>query len=324
MTAIRLTILSLLLTGFASAQGEQKSDLTQKAGKPGQAKTAQSKPESPKKVDPTTQLKVALKNAAEEAKYLKQIQTRGGLLSRFKRNRKAAQEMAQKLTPAFQGPRQMRAPKKFIARLMGDAEKGSTPNDVVFMIGNIQVKQAEFDAMSKYLNSYPQAEASGDVRTQAIAALVRAHAGEAIYRVSAHISLDRMKVIAKQLSEGASFAELANSYSSDTETAAKGGKRSYLARKDVDKTYAKAAFGLKVGQVSGIVRTAKGYHLIRLLAKKKGASADLDQVLTSHIFLPFSPTPDEMLSLASMLKTGSIDVAFRKDELRKFCPASFK
>ena len=324
MTAIRLTILSLLLTGFASAQEEQKADVIQKAGKPGEAKTAKAKPEAPKTVDPTTQLKVALKNATEEAKYLKQIQARGGLLSRFKRNRKAAQEMAKKLTPAAQGPQQLAAPKKFIARLMGDAEKGSTAIDVVFMIGNIRVKQAEFDAMSKYLNSYPQSDASGDVRTQTIAALVRAHAGEAIYRVPAHMALGRMKVIAKQLSDGTSFAELAKSYSSDKETAAKGGKRSYLARKDVDKTYAKAAFSLKVGQVSGIVQTAKGYHLIRLLAKKKGESPDQDRVLTSHIFMPFSPSADEMGALSKMLDSGSLDIAFRKDELRKFCPPSFK
>ena len=322
MTAIRLTILSLLLTGFASAQGEQKADVIQKAGKPGEAKTAKAKPEAPKKVDPTTRLKIALKNATEEAEYLKQIQTRGGLLSRFKRNRKAANTMAKTLTPVLTGPQL--APKKFIARLMGDAEKGSTAKDVVFMVGNVQVQQAEFDEMSKYLNSYPQSEAGGDVKTQTIAALVRAHAGEAIYRVPAHMALERMRVIANKISKGESFADLAKSNSSDKATKDKGGKRGYLARKDVDKTYAKAAFGLKVGQVSGVVQTAKGYHLIRLLAKKKGESPDQDRVLTSHIFMPFSPSADEMAALSKMLDSGSLDIAFRKDELRKFCPPSFK
>ncbi|MEE2887908.1 MAG: hypothetical protein VX951_10825, partial [Planctomycetota bacterium] len=78
------------------------------------------------------------------------------------------------------------------------------------------------------------------------------------------------------------------------------------------------------GQVSDVVRTAHGYHLIRLLAKKKGPTPDQDRVLTSHILKQVAPTQDAQQQLLDQLDRGAIDVAFRKDALRKSCPPNFK
>ena len=178
--------------------------------------------------------------------------------------------------------------------------------------------------MVKYLKSAPDEDASTSVESQAIAALVQAHAGEALFGAQAAQALDVIEEIANRVAKGVAFSDLAKALSDDEETKENGGKRAYLARKDLDKNYAKAAFALPIGQVSKVVRTAHGYHLIRVLAKSKGATRAEDRVLTSHILRRIAPTPDAQAGLIDKIHRGAIDVAFRSDALRKSCPKTFK
>jgi parvulin-like peptidyl-prolyl isomerase len=63
------------------------------------------------------------------------------------------------------------------------------------------------------------------------------------------------------LKQGKSFADLAKQYSEDG-SAALGGSLGYFAKGEMDSSFEKAAFSLKVGEVSDIVETPFGYHLI--------------------------------------------------------------
>jgi len=333
MTAIQLTAACLLLVGLTSAQKPKNTEATgkqqgtaQKAAGPAAKPDAQGKggpkDEVPAKVDPSAQLKVALQNAKAEARFLEEIQKQGGLLSRFKRQRAIAKELIQTFNPATLGP--ALPVKKLQSRLMGDAERGTMSKDVIFLVGKLAIRQPAFDAMVKYLESAPDETATTSVQTRAITAMVRAHAGEATFGPSAAKALDGIQEIANRLSKGGSFSDLAKALSDDQETKENGGKRAYLARKDLDTNYAKAAFALQVGQVSKVVRTAQGYHLIRVLAKSKGATRGEDRVLTSHILKRMAPSEDGQLQLIDNLNQGRIDVAFRTDALRKSCPSTFK
>jgi parvulin-like peptidyl-prolyl isomerase len=62
--------------------------------------------------------------------------------------------------------------------------------------------------------------------------------------------------------EGADFAALARQVS-DCPTAAKGGDLGRFGRGGVLKPIEDAAFGLEVGEVSGIVETEFGFHLVK-------------------------------------------------------------
>lgn len=68
----------------------------------------------------------------------------------------------------------------------------------------------------------------------------------------------------KQLNEGADFAQLARSYSDDTGTAEKGGDLGYFGRGIMVNSFENAAFALKPGQLSDIVETPFGYHIIKV------------------------------------------------------------
>jgi len=75
----------------------------------------------------------------------------------------------------------------------------------------------------------------------------------------------RIREIKAQLDDGADFDELAREHSEDTGSASRGGDLGYMTRDDLVDAYAEAAFKLKEGETSDIVRTSIGYHIIQLI-----------------------------------------------------------
>ncbi len=67
-----------------------------------------------------------------------------------------------------------------------------------------------------------------------------------------------------ELKRGADFATLARKYSIDKATAAKGGELGFFGRGDVVRPFAEAAFSMKPGQISPIVKSPFGYHIIQV------------------------------------------------------------
>jgi peptidyl-prolyl cis-trans isomerase C len=74
---------------------------------------------------------------------------------------------------------------------------------------------------------------------------------------------DKMDGIIEQLANGADFATLANTYSDD-ESSADGGDLGYFQHGQMVKPFDDAAFALNVGEISGIVETVYGLHVIKL------------------------------------------------------------
>jgi len=84
--------------------------------------------------------------------------------------------------------------------------------------------------------------------------------------------------ILKQIQAGGDFAELAKKYSTDG-SASNGGDLGLISKGQTVPEFEAAAFGLQEGQVSGVVKTQYGYHIIKA-TKKEG-----DQVRVSHILI---------------------------------------
>ncbi len=74
--------------------------------------------------------------------------------------------------------------------------------------------------------------------------------------------------ILKQLKNNGDFAKLAKKYSIDKATAQKGGELGFFTRRDMVKPFSDAAFSLKPGEVSPVVKTPFGYHIIKVEEKK--------------------------------------------------------
>ena len=90
--------------------------------------------------------------------------------------------------------------------------------------------------------------------------------------------------IEAKLKKGANFADLAKQYSTDTGSASKGGDLGWFGTGVMDPTFEKAAFALKVNQISAPVHTQYGYHIIQVLGiKPKPSFASLKSTLTNQI-----------------------------------------
>jgi len=92
--------------------------------------------------------------------------------------------------------------------------------------------------------------------------------------------------ILKQAKAGADFGELAKKYSEDESNAKNGGDLDYFGHGKMVPEFDAVAFTLQPGQISELVKTQFGYHIIKLTDKKPGTTrpfAELRQQLTDQL-----------------------------------------
>lgn len=83
----------------------------------------------------------------------------------------------------------------------------------------------------------------------------------------AHILVEKLSVaqdLKTRISKGESFANLAKEYSIDV-SKKRGGDLGFFSKGAMVSEFEKAAFALQKGQVSEIVKTQFGYHIIKRL-----------------------------------------------------------
>lgn len=82
-----------------------------------------------------------------------------------------------------------------------------------------------------------------------------------------------------ELEQGADFSEVAKTYSDDTFSAEQGGDLDWIESGMMDEDFDAAAFELEnVGDLSGIVETSFGYHIIKLTDLREGAVTPFSEV----------------------------------------------
>jgi len=81
-----------------------------------------------------------------------------------------------------------------------------------------------------------------------------------------------------QVKKGADFAELASKYSEDDASKVKGGDLDFFSKGTMVPEFDKAAFSMKVGDISDLVKSQFGYHIIKVTDKKPATTKSLDEV----------------------------------------------
>jgi len=111
------------------------------------------------------------------------------------------------------------------------------------------------------------------------------HARHILIQVPSDASPEKVETAEKKaedilarIRKGESFAELAKKYSQDPGSAKEGGDLGFFGRGVMDKAFEKAAFALKVGEVSEPVRTTFGFHIIKLEGIRGGERKPFEQV----------------------------------------------
>jgi peptidyl-prolyl cis-trans isomerase D len=84
--------------------------------------------------------------------------------------------------------------------------------------------------------------------------------------------------ILKQLQQGANFADLAKKDSEDPGSAEKGGELGWIVRGQTVPAFEKTAFSLPPGQLSGVIETEYGFHIIQVEDKQAAHTQTFDEV----------------------------------------------
>jgi peptidyl-prolyl cis-trans isomerase D len=91
-------------------------------------------------------------------------------------------------------------------------------------------------------------------------------------------ALAKAEDLLKQLKAGADFSELAKKNSEDSSNAPKGGDLGWFVRGQMVPQFDQAAFALKPGDLSGIVTTEFGYHIIKINDKENARVKPFEEV----------------------------------------------
>ncbi len=85
------------------------------------------------------------------------------------------------------------------------------------------------------------------------------------------------KVLA-QIKAGANFADMAKQYSQDPASSANGGEIGWIGRGQTVKAFEDAAFSMKPGEISNLITTPYGYHIIKVEDRQTAHLQTLDEV----------------------------------------------
>jgi peptidyl-prolyl cis-trans isomerase D len=117
--------------------------------------------------------------------------------------------------------------------------------------------------------------------------------------------------------KGDDFATLARKYSKDS-TASKGGDLGYFTRTDMVKPFADVAFSIQKGEISDLVRTRFGLHIIKVEDIKESVPQPLDEVREAVIR---SLKEERARDIALQRAEAFIDESRALDDLQKAAAA---
>lgn len=118
---------------------------------------------------------------------------------------------------------------------------------------------------------------------------------------------DRLYQLRKRILDGERFSTLALLYSEDPGSAKKGGELGFHGRGEFAPAFEAAAFALRDGEISEVVETEYGFHIIQMIERRG------DYVNVRHILLTVKVSPyalqeayDELDSIATLIKNDSM------------------
>lgn len=107
----------------------------------------------------------------------------------------------------------------------------------------------------------------------------------------------------ERILKGEKFSMLARLYSDDPGSAPKGGVLGFVERGTLYPEFEAVAFSLKPGEISQIIQTRAGYHIIQMI-ERRGESINV-----AHILLQPKPSPDEQIKAFDYLDSINIVIA---------------
>lgn len=121
---------------------------------------------------------------------------------------------------------------------------------------------------------------------------------------------DRLEQYRNRILKGESFSTLAILYSEDPGSARKGGELGFYGRGELYPEFEAVAFGLKPGEISEVLETKAGFHIIQMIERRG------ELINVRHILLQPKNNPYDMVnarnrldSIANLVRNGEMTFA---------------
>lgn len=117
------------------------------------------------------------------------------------------------------------------------------------------------------------------------------------------------KALLKRIQSGENFEKIAKEYSDDEASAVNGGDLGYFAKGVMVPEFEEAAFKLKKGEISNIVKSSSGYHIIKVYDKKEDVSSfdeERENILGTMRYDIYNKKMEELQSEAKIEKYEDI------------------
>ncbi len=88
----------------------------------------------------------------------------------------------------------------------------------------------------------------------------------------------KAKAALAKVKAGADFAKVAQEFSDDAGTRERGGDLGFVPQGRMDPALDEVAFKLEIGQVSDVIKTARGFHILKVVEKKPAGKRTFEEV----------------------------------------------
>ncbi len=154
---------------------------------------------------------------------------------------------------------------------------------------NVKVTPSE---VRRFFNSLPQDSVPMVESEVVLAKIVK---NPSVRKEEIDMVKERLEEFRQRVLQGENFSTLAILYSDDPGSARRGGELGFYARGELYSEFEAVAYGLRPGEVSEVVETQAGYHIIQMIERRG------EQINVRHLLL--------------MTKVSPIDLAQAKNEL---------
>ena len=119
--------------------------------------------------------------------------------------------------------------------------------------------------------------------------------------------INKLNSFRERVYKGEDFKMLATLYSDDVGSASKGGELGFVNRGDLVPEFERAAFKLKAGEISEVVESQYGYHIIQLIERRG------EQINVRHILLKLKVSSTQLYK--AKLKIDKISEEIKNKEI---------
>ena len=184
------------------------------------------------------------------------------------------------------------------------------------VVENVKITPRE---VTEYFNSIPADSLPIIEAEYEVSEIVMSPKVNTAERERVRLELNKLR---ERILKGDKFSTLATLYSEDPGTAKKGGELGFFTRGEMVGEFEAAAFALNPGEVSPVIETKYGFHIIQLIERRG------NMINARHILLSAKATPNDLVaahvrldSVVNEVKNGKLSF---EDAARNFSDSHTK